>query len=271
MTVAVRRHASPALALRQTGALAWRSAITTIRIPQAWFPSLFFPLVLLAIFTGSFGNAPGNIPGFPPVRGFLDFAIAGSILQGVLIAGTSAGAAFAADIEHGFFDRLVASPVSRPAILIGRLGASVLQGIFQGMLFLALAVIFGARVETGVAGVFVLIVFAALLGAAWGSLGVILALRTGSSEAVQGAFPLFFVLLFFSSAFFPRETMTGWYKQIADVNPISYVVEGMRAEVIGHQGLTKTLLGLAIAAGLALLGVTVATLAYRRRLATEGA
>ncbi|HJZ61722.1 MAG TPA: hypothetical protein VKD47_06165, partial [Miltoncostaeaceae bacterium] len=70
---------------------------------------------------------------------------------------------------------------------------------------------------------------------------------------------------------FPRETMTGWYRQIADVNPISYIVEGMRAEVIGHQDLSKTLIGLAIAAGLALLGVSIATLAYWRRLATEGA
>ena len=64
------------LMLRQTGALAWRSVVTTIRIPQAWFPSLFFPLALLAIFTASFSNAPGHVPGFPPVRGFLDFAVA---------------------------------------------------------------------------------------------------------------------------------------------------------------------------------------------------
>ncbi len=257
--------------LRQTGALAARSVKTTLRIPQAWFPSLFFPLALLAIFTGSFSDAPGHVPGFPPVRGFLDFAIAGTVLQGVLIAGTGAGAAFAADMETGFFDRLVASPVSRWAILLGRLGASVTQGILQGFLFLGIAVAFGARVDAGVRGVLVLIMFAAFLAAAIGGLGVILALRTGSAEAVQGMFPLFFVLLFFSSAFFPRETMTGWYKAIADVNPISYIVEGMRAQVVHGAPHGATLTGLAFVIGFAVLSVGISALVYRRRLATEGA
>ena len=259
------------LMLRQTGALAWRSVVTTIRIPQAWFPSLFFPLALLAIFTASFSNAPGRVPGFPPVRGFLDFAVAGSVLQGVLIAGTGAGSAFAADMETGFFDRLVASPVSRWAILIGRLGASVAQGIVQGLLFLGIAVAFGARVEGGLGGLLILVVFAALLAAAIGGIGVILALRTGSGEAVQGTFPLFFVLLFFSSAFFPRETMTGWYKAIADANPISHIVEGMRSQVIDGGDVRTTLVGLAFALGFAVLSVGISAITYRRRLATEGA
>lgn len=259
------------LAFRQTGALAWRSVTTTLRIPQSWFPSLFFPLALLAIFTGSFSDAPGRVPGFPPVRGFLDFAVAGSILQGVLIAGTGAGAAFAADMESGFFDRLVASPVSRWAILTGRLGASVAQGIVQGLLFLGIAIAFGVRLDGGVGGLLVVALYAALLAAAIGGLGVILALRTGSGEAVQGTFPLFFVLLFFSSAFFPRETMSGWYKGVADVNPISYIVEGMRARIIDSGDAGTTLVGLAWALGFAILSVAISAMAYRRRLATEGA
>jgi ABC-2 type transport system permease protein len=258
-------------AARQTWALTVRSIVTTLRIPQAWFPSLFFPLMLLAIFTGSFGDAPGQVPGFPPVRGFLDFAIAGSVLQGVLIAGTSAGSAFAADMETGFFDRLVASPVSRWAILTGRLGASVVQGVVQGMLFLGIAVIFGARLQAGIGGVLLLVLFAALLAAAIGGLGVILALRTGSGEAVQGTFPLFFVLLFFSSAFFPRETMDGVYRRIADANPISHVVEGMRAPIIDSGDTRTTIIGLLIALGLAILSIGTSALAYQRRLSTVGA
>ncbi len=259
------------LTLRQTGALARRSVTTTLRIPQAWFPSLFFPLALLSIFTGSFSDAPGRVPGFPPVRGFLDFAVAGSILQGVLIAGTGAGAAFAADMESGFFDRLVASPVSRWAILTGRLGASVVQGIALSLMFLGIAVAFGVRLDGGVSGLLVVVLYAGLLAAAIGGLGVILALRTGSAEAVQGTFPLFFVLLFFSSAFFPRQTMTGWYKAVADANPISYIVEGMRAQIIGDGDAGATLIGLALALGFAALSVGSSAIAYRRRLATQGA
>lgn len=255
------------LALRQTGALAWRSVLGTLRTPQALFPSLFFPLVLMAIFTSSFGNAPGTIPGFPPVRGFLDFALAGAVIQGILIGGTSAGSAFAQDIEGGFFDRLVASPVSRVAILTGRLGGGVALAMAQTVLFVSIGVIFGARVEGGVSGVAILLVLACLMAIAVSGLGVVLALRTGSAEAVQGTFPLFFALLFFSSAFFPRETMTGWFRTVADINPISYLVEAMRGLVIDGVAPRPTLIGLGVVIGLAAAAVTASYVAFRRRLA----
>lgn len=252
--------------IRQTAALAWRSIVTTIRLPQAWFPALFFPLVLMAIFTASFGGAPGTIPGFPPVRSFLDFAVSGAIIQGVLIGGTSAGAAFATDIEGGFFDRLVASPTSRISILTGRLGASIALGVGQALLFISVAAIFGARVDGGVLGIFIVVVIASLFAAAVGGLGIFLALRTGSGEAVQGMFPLFFALLFFSSAFFPLDTMVGWYHDVAALNPITYLVESMRREIIGGATIWTALTGIGIALGLALITVGASALALRRRL-----
>ena len=252
--------------IRQTAALAWRSIVTTIRLPQAWFPALFFPLVLMAIFTASFGGAPGTIPGFPPVRSFLDFAVSGAIIQGVLIGGTSAGAAFATDIEGGFFDRLVASPTSRTSILTGRLGASIALGVGQALLFISVAAIFGARVDGGVLGIFIVVVIATLFAAAVGGLGIFLALRTGSGEAVQGMFPLFFALLFFSSAFFPLDTMVGWYHDVAALNPITYLVESMRREIIGGATIWTALTGIGIALGLAVITVGASALALRRRL-----
>lgn len=255
------------LAAVQTAALARRSVMGTLRTPQALFPSLFFPLVLMAIFTGSFGSAPGRIPGFPPVRGFLDFALAGAVLQGVLIGGTTAGAAFALDIEGGFFDRLVASPVARIAILAGRLAGGVALAMLQTILFVTIGVAFGVRVEGGAAGVAILLLLACLLAVAVTGLGIVLALRTGSAEAVQGTFPLFFALLFFSSAFFPRETMTGWFRVVADVNPISHLVEAMRDQVVVGVEARPTLIGLAVVTGLAALAVAGCFAAFRRRLA----
>ncbi len=97
----------------------------------------------------------------------------------------------------------------------------------------------------------ILLLLAAFLSVAISGLGVFLALRSGSAEAVQGTFPLFFALLFFSSAFFPRETMTGWFKVVADVNPISYLVEAMRDQVIVGVDPRPTLIGLAVVIGLA--------------------
>jgi ABC-2 type transport system permease protein len=200
------------------------------------------------------------------VRGFLDFALAGAVLQGILIGGTTAGAAFALDIEGGFFDRLVASPVSRTAILAGRLAGGVAVALLQTLLFVGVGVAFGARVEGGVAGVAILLTLATLLAVGISALGVMLALRTGSAEAVQGTFPLFFALLFFSSAFFPRETMTGWFKLVADLNPISHLVEAMRGQVIAGVEPRTTLVGFAVVLALAAITVSGSYAAFRRRL-----
>jgi ABC-2 type transport system permease protein len=254
------------LALAQTAALGRRAVVDTLRTPQALFPSLFFPLILMAIFTGSFGNAPGTLPGFPDVPSFLDFALAGAVLQGILIGGTSAGSAFALDIEGGFFDRLVASPVSRTAILAGRLLGGVTLAMGQTVLFVAVGLAFGARIAGGAVGVVALLVIAALLATAVSGLGIILALRTGSAEAVQGTFPLFFALMFFSSAFFPRETMTGWFRWVADANPVSYLVEGMRDQIIETSPGRATLIGLGVAVAVAAISVAFCHLAFRRRL-----
>jgi ABC-2 type transport system permease protein len=138
--------------------------------------------------------------------------------------------------------------------------------LIQTTIFVTIAVIFGARVEGGVAGVLLLLLLAAILAAGISGLGVFLALRSGSAEAVQGTFPLFFILLFFSSAFFPRETMDGWFKAVADVNPISHLVESMRDLVITGVDLRSTLTGLGVALGIAVVTVSASALAFRRRL-----
>lgn len=252
--------------VRQTSALAWRSIKGTFRFPQAWFPSLFFPLVLMAIFTASFGKSIDFIPGFPKVDGFLSFAVTGAIVQGILISSVGAGGFFAGDIEGGFFDRLVSSPTSRTSILVGRLGASVVLGFCQATIFLLIAVIFGATVQGGALGALIVIVLAALLAIPMAGLGVLLALRTGSAEAVQGMFPLFFALMFFSSTFFPSTTMTGWFKVVAEINPVSHLVEGMRAQVIYGVEWGQAGISLAIIIGLAILTVGGSALSLRRRL-----
>ncbi|NDC44809.1 MAG: ABC transporter permease, partial [Actinobacteria bacterium] len=93
---------------------------------------------------------------------------------------------------------------------------------------------FGATIRGGVPAFLVMVASGGLVSLAIGALMSSVAIRTGSAEAVQGAFPLIFILLFFSSAFFPRETMSGTYRKIADINPISHLVEGLR-EMVLHQ------------------------------------
>jgi ABC-2 type transport system permease protein len=117
--------------------------------------------------------------------------------------------------------------------------------------------------------VLVMIAGGMLTALAVGGMMSAMAIRTGSSEAVQGAFPLLFIMLFLSSAFFPRQTMNGAYKRIADVNPISHLVEGFRDLTI--DGLSWSAVGrtLLISGALAILSMAIALRSLRKRIAAR--
>jgi ABC-2 type transport system permease protein len=96
-----------------------------------------------------------------------------------------------------------------------------------------------------------------------------MAIKTGSSEAVQGSFPLIFILLFFSSAFFPRQTMDGVYRRIADLNPLSYLVEGFRSLTIDQLTLTAVLQTILIPAAISVVGIGISLRTLHNRLAAS--
>lgn len=252
----------------QYAAMSRRSVMAIARQPALVIPSLVFPLFFAALGTSSFDRATA-LPGFPEVDSFLDFALAGSIVQGVLFGSVTGGAALATDIENGFFDRLLASPTSRVSILVGRLAGAAVFGAFQALFFTVVLVPFGVQVQAGILGVVAIVVSGALIGMSIGGFTAAMALRTGSAEAVQGSFPLLFIALFLSSTFFPRETMNGVYGAIADVNPLSYLVEGMRGLIIdGMSGayLAEAIL-IPIAVGIVSIGLALRML--ERRLAAQ--
>ncbi|MGH2739393.1 MAG: ABC transporter permease, partial [Actinomycetota bacterium] len=106
-----------------------------------------------------------------------------------------------------------------------------------------------------------------LVSLSFASLGSFVALRTGSSEAVQGVFPLFFILIGFSSFFLPREMLgAGWFKTIATYNPASYLIEGLRSLIITGWDGRALLLALAMGTGITLFGLSISVAALRTRL-----
>jgi len=252
-------------ALAQTLALARRSVLGTARQPVIWFPAVVFPLLIAAINSAALGRSTA-LPGFPPVESFGQFLLVGTLTQGVLFGGIIGGSDLALDIESGFFERLVASPVARWAILVGRLAGSAVLGAFQAVVFIGVFAAFGAPIEGGPAAVAVIILTAAVLAVAVGGFAAGLGLRTGSQEAVQNMFPLLFVLVFVSSAFFPTALMKGWYRRAAEANPISWMIDGLRELVITGFDRSAALTALAVASGLAALTLTLATTQFRRRL-----
>jgi ABC-2 type transport system permease protein len=252
----------------QTWAMSKRAILALARQPATVIPSLVFPLFFVALGTAAFGRAV-ELPNFPEVDSFLDFALAGSIIQGVLFGSINSAAALATDIETGFFDRLLASPTSRVSILVSRLAGAMAYAGVQTIVFIVVLLPFGLSVRAGPLGVLVMLVGGMLTALAVGGVMSAMAIRTGSSEAVQGAFPLLFILLFLSSAFFPRETMNGAYKRIADVNPVSHLVEGFRDLTI--EGLSWSAVGrtLLVSGAMAILAIAVALRSLRKRIAAR--
>jgi ABC-2 type transport system permease protein len=115
--------------------------------------------------------------------------------------------------------------------------------------------------------VLVLIGLGSLAATAFGALGCVAALRTGSGEAVQGLFPLFFVFIFLSSSNLPRELLrTGWFHTVATWNPISYLIEGFRSLYIVGWDTTALARGVGVAAGLLAIGLALVSVTMRGRL-----
>jgi ABC-2 type transport system permease protein len=249
----------------QAGHLARRSVTRTMRQPAMVVPALLFPLLLLAINTGALDSAT-RLPGFPS-SSYLDFAMAIAFVQGALFSANSAGTNVANDVETGFLSRLSLTPLRRTSLLLGQLSGVVVLGALQAATFVTVGLVAGAGVKAGVGGVAVIFALSLLVSLAFGSLGAVVALRTGSGEAVQGLFPLFFAALFLSSASLPRNLIEqDWFRTIATYNPVSYMLEGIRSLLISGWDGEALALGFACAGGVALLGVWTASLALRTRM-----
>jgi ABC-2 type transport system permease protein len=251
--------------LRAAAALARRALSTTLRRPQFLAPLVLFPSLFLAINTGGLHRTT-DLPGFPKVHGFLDFQLAAAMCQSLLLGGVSAGIATALEIEGGFFDRLVVSPIPRVSIALGRILAGSVIAAIQVAYFLVLGLVFGAHIAAGVPGVLVVLVIGIVTGTGFSALGVMIALRARSASTVQGIFPLVFVVLFVSSAFFPRKLLSHPADWVAAYNPLSYVAEGIRDPIISSITASTVLEGLAAALGIAAAGIGLSVIALRGRL-----
>jgi ABC-2 type transport system permease protein len=249
----------------QVAAIAERSIRRTLRQPAAIVFPLIFPILLLLVNTGGL-KASTALPGFP-TDSFLAFALAVPFIQGALFATMNAGTDLARDIQTGFLNRLALTPIRGSALLAGTLTGIVIMGVAQAVFYLGVGLVFGVEFEAGLLGVPVLLAFAALVALGFGALGSFLALRTGSGEAVQAFFPVFFVFLFISSMSTPRNLIAvDWFRVLATLNPVSYLLECVRSLIITGWDWTALALGFGIATVICVVAVTLASWALTRRM-----
>jgi ABC-2 type transport system permease protein len=238
-----------------------RSVREIARYPEATIPTLFIPLFFLVVNIGQVSKTFPSTTPFLNGQGYVAFQLPVSLLFGVATA--TSGLALVTEIDLGYFDKLLVAPIRRSSIIFGRLAADLVRGIGASTVVLVAGIALGARIESGPLGAVVIVLLASLFGVAYAGFGILVALRTRNVQATQSSFLLFFPLLFLTPNFVPFDRLSPLMETLARINPISYVIVGLRSLVINGWELDKiaVCLGVTVALGAILTGLSLRTIA----------
>ncbi len=247
----------------ETYFLGLRTLRRFLRVPANPLSIVLFPLIQLFVFSQLFRDIV-QLPAFAGQGSYLEYLAPGQVVFTVFFAVSWSGSALLADYRNGYLDKLRAAPIRRYAILSGELVPLALECAFMGGAILVLSVLLGASVATGLPGALVILLLCAGFGVAWSGVSFMPALITKSEQATGMLSLLFFPIAFMSTAFVPAALMPDWLQRFNIVNPISYVIEAMRALMM--EGFDWVAIGQAVVAiillGLVLQGATL--WAFRR-------
>lgn len=211
----------------QLGLLTWRTLVTIFRTPESILPPIGISLFFLVIYESTLGKAAGFLPNIG--GSYLGFILPLSIVSASLSGAGIAAQNVVRDIERGYFDKLLLTPVSRATLLFGPiLAGAVILGI-QASLVLLVGLLMGLEPATGIPGMAALVGLSILLGTGFAGFTVSAALGSGNAAATQGASFIFFPMTFLAPTFVPIDLLDGWLKTAATINPITYVLQAMRA------------------------------------------
>ena len=212
-----------------TVVIARRTLVNFVRTPQlivvGTIQGAMFLLIFRYVFGGALDASTGGIS-------YVDFLVPGYVVTGVLFAGTAAAAGVAEDLQHGVVDRLRSLPIPRTAVAAGRALAETLLVVWGAAVTTAIGFLVGFRPAGSLADSLTAFGLVVVFGFAFTWLFIVIGLSAGSAQAAQGMSLLVFPLTFVSSAYVPVETMPGWMQPIAQHQPITYMVDSVRAWVI---------------------------------------
>lgn len=207
--------------ITDTWLLAWRMLTHYRRNPEMLMSSVASPIMFLLLFNYVFGGAIGGSSQIV----YLDYLVPGVLIQNTIFTVMQSGVGLADDLQKGVIDRYRSLPMARSAVMSGRILAATIVAFITVYITLAFALAIGMRFHGGFWPAFLLPFVVALFSFAfaWFSAAVGVAVRdvqTASSATFFVAIPLTFL----SSTFVPIETMPGWLQVVAEVNPITHVV-----------------------------------------------
>ncbi|MCW3029703.1 MAG: drrB 3 [Solirubrobacterales bacterium] len=235
-----------------------RAMREVVRYPEATIPTLFIPLFFLAVNIGQVSKTFPSTTPFLKGQGYVAFQLPVSLMFAVATA--TSGLALVTEIDSGYFDKLLVAPIRRSSVIFGRLFADLSRGIAASALVLLVGIAFGARIQSGVLGAVVIVLLSALFGVAYAGFGILVALRTRNVQATQSSFLLFFPALFLTPNFVPFERLSSAMETLARINPISYVIVGIRSLVIDGWDVGK--IGVCVLV-IVLMGIVLTALSLR--------
>jgi ABC-2 type transport system permease protein len=246
--------ARPAGFLADTAAVASQALRAIPRDIEAVVPPIFIALFFYLVNLGTLTDlTESSIPGFD----FRAFQLPTAILLGV--TGVSRAPAIVLDVQDGYFDRLLLTPIRRLSILLGHMVADVAVATALIVPITLVGFLVGVRFESGPLGLLVFILLGALWCLAFSGFGYAIALKTGNPAAVNSSFLLFFPFLFLTSSYVPRDQLEGWLSAVAAWNPVTYLLEGLRSLI--SEGWVWADLGAALLA-IAIVGGVSMTLCF---------
>jgi ABC-2 type transport system permease protein len=230
----------------------------------ALIPSLFIPIFFFAVNAASL-SAFAHVPGFPNVS-YKQFIAPVAIFTAIFFSAGNAGIELVQDIASGYFKKLVIMPINRLAIVLGRLTEVAIQSLLQGSIVLVLLLAVGVKFNTGVLGVLAIFGMLMLFAMAWSCIGMIAALRTQNARLVQSMFVLVFPFLYLTTSQSPKSLLPPTFATIATYNPVTYIVEGVRALVLSSWSDPAIWQGFLVASILFVVMVTLTLNSFRKAL-----
>jgi ABC-2 type transport system permease protein/oleandomycin transport system permease protein len=247
-------------AVSDTLTITRRNLLVWMRVPAYIVFTVIQPVMFVLLFVYVFGGA---IP--VPGTSYVNFLMPGIIAQTAAFATFGTAIALAQELQKGVIDRLKSMPMARSAVLAGRLVADTGRMLITILIIVGVGYAVGFRFENGFAMAVAMIVLATVFGLAVCCVAAFTGLAIGDEESVQ-AFGLIwlFPLTFVSSAFVPVSTMPGWMQAFANHQPVTYVVNAMRAMALGGPIAANLWWSIAWLAAIFIVFAPLAVRAYRR-------
>jgi len=244
--------------------LAIRSIKQIWRPWLALVPPLFMPIFFFTVNSTAL-SAFSKVPGFPDVS-YKDFIAPVAIFTAIFFSAGNSGIELVQDINNGYLKKLIIMPINRLAILFGKLTESAVQATVQGLIVLVLLLAVGVHFNTGALGILAIFAMLILFAMAWSCISMIAALRTQNARLVQSMFVLVFPLLYVTTSQAPKALLPHTFATIATYNPVTYVIEGVRALVLNGWGTPAIWQGFVVVGVMFILLVSFTLVSFQKAL-----